>query len=100
MNRRRLTVVLGAVGVLTTAAIALALVFALGGSSTQHVSKLASDPDAAAGKNEVDGPGLGPVSYGAYLSAERTSPANVIPPAVVENAKATSEKIRGRGDDE
>src|SRR3954469_8750147 len=100
MNRRRLTVVLGAVGVLTAAAVALVLVFALGGGSEQPLSKFASDPDAAASGNESDSPGLGPVSYDAYLSAERTYPANVIPPAVVENAKATFEKIRGKGDDE
>src|SRR5213595_3534529 len=82
MNRRRLTVVLGAVGLATAATIALVLVFALGGSAQERFSKFASDPDAAARGNSVDTPDLGPISYDAYLSAERTYPANVIPPAV------------------
>jgi hypothetical protein len=45
-----------------------------------------SDPDAAATRAAAT-PGEGPIDgYEAYLSAQRTYPANVIPPSFVQNA--------------
>src|SRR5207253_10503704 len=44
-------------------------------------------------------PGEGPIGgFDAYLSAERTYPAEEIPPSVVQNARATFEKIAKSGD--
>jgi hypothetical protein len=84
---------------LVAAAAALGLVLVTGGARHDEwsKSKLASDPDAAS--TSADTPGEGPVGgYEAYLSAARTYPANVIPPAVVQNARATFEKIAKQGD--
>jgi hypothetical protein len=63
--------------------------------------KIAGDPDAApiGYRNHRATPGEGPVGgYEAYKSAVRTYPANVIPPAMVENAKDTFKNIAAQGD--
>ena len=100
MPRKRIAWRLGLAGALVAAAAALALVLTAGGA--QHdkwsTSKFAGgDPDAAA--TSADTPGEGPIGgYEAYLSAEKTYPANVIPPAVVKNAENTFNKIAKQGD--
>ena len=99
MPRKRRVWWLGGAGLLVAAAAALGLVLVTGGARHDEwsKSKLASDPDAAS--TSADTPGEGPVGgYEAYLSAARTYPANVIPPAVVQNARATFEKIAKQGD--
>ena len=57
------------------------------------LSKFAGgDPDAA--RSSATTPGEGPAGgYEAYKSAIRTYPADVIPPAVVANARATHQRI-------
>src|SRR6476620_2436270 len=60
--------------------------------------KMAGDPDARP-TNYRTTPGEGPIGgYEAYKSAVRTYPANVIPPAMVQNAKNTFNKIAAQGD--
>ncbi|MGB2874573.1 MAG: hypothetical protein WBB76_03775, partial [Gaiellaceae bacterium] len=93
MIRRHAVVAVGVLGILAAATIALVLALATGGGSSRHeaFSKFASgEADAASSR---DGPGLGPSSFDAYLSAEKTYPANSIPPSVVQNAKATFDRI-------
>jgi hypothetical protein len=100
MPRKRRVWWLGGAGLLVAAAAALALVLVTGGAQQDRwsSSKFAGgDPDAAA--TSTDTPGEGPIGgYEAYLSASKTYPANVIPPAVVQNAKATFDKIAKQGD--
>jgi hypothetical protein len=100
MPRKRIAWRLGLAGALVAAAAALALVLTTGGAQEDKwsTSKFAGgDPDAAA--TSADTPGEGPVGgYEAYLSAAKTYPANVIPPAFVQNAKNTFEKIAKQGD--
>jgi hypothetical protein len=69
---------------------------AAGGSQSRPLGKFAAgDPT----ESRMDTPGEGPVGgYDAYLSAARTYPANEIPPSVVQNARATFEKIAKSGD--
>ena len=66
----------------------------------QHSSKWAAgDPDSAAAKpggadSAATRPGEGPVGgLEAYLAAQRTYPATVIPPAIAATAETTFEKI-------
>src|SRR5262249_51636128 len=74
---------------------ALLLAFA-GGSGGTAAGKAApfakgaggGDPDAATSNS-----GLGPVSFDAYQAAERTYPANVIPPAIAQRAEDTFNAI-------
>src|SRR5262249_3093854 len=74
---------------------ALLLAFA-GGSGGTAAGKAApfakgaggGDPDAATSNS-----GLGPVSFDAYQQAERTYPANVIPPAIAQRAEDTFNAI-------
>ena len=87
-------VVIGAVAIPAALLIALLLAFA-GGSGGTSVGKAAAfakgaggDPDAAATNS-----GLGPVSFDAYQAAERTYPANVIPPAIAQRAEDTFNAI-------
>jgi hypothetical protein len=93
MLRTRYRVVIGAIVIPAALLAALLLAFA-GGANTQNASKgapfskAASDPDSAVGT-----PGLGANNYDAYLSAARTYPANVIPPAIAARAEATFQKI-------
>src|SRR5437867_1175630 len=97
MLSRRKGVLFGAAGILA-ASSALAIVLATGGSQSRQLAKFATgEPYAAA--SPADSPGEGPVGgYEAYLSAARTYPANEIPPSVVQNARATFEKIAKSGD--
>ena len=87
-------VLIGAVAIPAALLIALLLAFA-GGSGGTSVGKAAAfakgaggDPDAAATNS-----GLGPVSFDAYQAAERTYPANVIPPAIAQRAEDTFNAI-------
>jgi len=94
MLRTRYRVIIGAVVI--PAALLAALLLAFSGSTrTDQVGKAApfakagADPDAMANT-----PGEGPLGgYDAYLSAERTYPANVIPPAIAERAANTFDAI-------
>src|SRR5438132_5013758 len=100
MPRKRIAWRLGLAGSLAAAAAALALVLTAGGPRHDEWSKskfAGGDPDAAA--TSADTPGEGPIGgYEAYLSAAKTYPANVIPPAVVKNAENTVNKIADHGD--
>src|SRR5919198_785490 len=97
--RKKNAIRLGVLGCLVAAAIALPLALT-GGAARQDgmsTAKLAADADALS--NGADSPGEGPIGgYEAYLSAEKTYPANVIPPAVVKNAENTFNKIAKQGD--
>jgi hypothetical protein len=96
MRGKRFAVVFGVFGVLIALPILLAMPRA-SGDRTVH-SKLATDPDAARASS-ASTPGEGPIGgYEAYLSAERTYPANVIPTSMVQNAASTFDKIKKGGD--
>jgi hypothetical protein len=93
MLRTRYRVVIGAIAIPAALVIALLLAFSgsAGNTGSQELassSKTAADPDSQANR-----PGLGPNSIEAYLSAQRTYPANVIPPAISANAEKTFAKI-------
>ena len=93
MTRTRFSVV-SATGLLVAAALTLLLVFALGRSAGQAQLKLGAHGDVGlAGKEAEDAPGEGPVSFDAYQAAERTYPANVIPPAIAQRAEETFSAI-------
>src|SRR3954451_16477846 len=97
MLRKRYRLAL--VAVVFSAAVLAALVLAFaGGSGGAQAGKAAplakgegGDPDSAANT-----PGLGPVSFDAYMSAERTYPANVIPPAIAQRAEDTFDAIAAK----
>jgi hypothetical protein len=96
MTRTRFSV-LTAAGLLVAAALTLFLVLAAGKSSGQdQVVKLGAHEDVGpAGKEDAAGEGpLG--GYDAYLSAARTYPANVIPPAIAERAADTFTAIAAK----
>ncbi len=95
MLRTRSRVVIGAVVI--PAALLAALLLAFSGSTrtdqdataAPFAKAAAGDPDAAA-----DSPGEGPIGgWDAYLAAARAYPADAIPPAIAEKAKATFAKI-------
>jgi hypothetical protein len=92
MLRTRYRVVIGAIVI--PAALLAALLLAFSGSATQS-GKAAPFSKAAGGEPDAvaNSPGLGPNSFEAYLSAERTYPANVIPPAIAAKAETTFENI-------
>ena len=93
MTRTRFSVV-SATGLLVAAALTLLLVFALGRSAGQAQLKLGAHGDVGlAGKEAEDAPGEGPVSFDAYQAAQRTYPANVIPPAIAQRAEETFSAI-------
>jgi hypothetical protein len=95
--RRRRALVLGA-GILMV--LALALFAALGQTSgtASGFNKQASDPDAH-GASQVDTPGEGPINQAdAYFSAQRTYPADEIPPTISHTAKLTFDAIAKKGD--
>src|SRR6266699_1517654 len=76
--------------VLLAGALTLSLVLLTrgsAGSGQTFVSKLGQSESAA------ETPGLGPNSYEAYLQAQRTYPANVIPASISARAKATYKRI-------
>ncbi len=90
MRRRQYGVIGGSAVIAAIAAIAL--IVSTGGSMHPIAfnSKLAGgDPDAAQAS-----PGEGPIGgWDAYLAAARAYPADELPPALPEEAKATFEKI-------
>ena len=89
MLRTRYRVFIGAIAI--PAALVTALLLAFSGSSrTDEVGQAAPFSKAGAGDPDslATSPGLGPNSFEAYLSAERTYPANVIPPAIASRAEA------------
>jgi hypothetical protein len=91
--RKRST--LGLVGVLALLLVGLSVFLAQagGGGDREAHSKFATDPDAVRASG-ADSPGESPIGgYEAYLSAERTYPADVIPAAAVQNAADTFDKI-------
>src|SRR3954454_4788812 len=97
MLRKRYRLALVAVVFSAAVLAALLLAFA-GGSGGAQAGKAApfakgegGDPDSAANT-----PGLGPVSFDAYQSAERTYPANVIPPAIAQRAEDTFNAIAAK----
>jgi hypothetical protein len=90
MLRKPHRAAMAAVCILAAVLAALLLAFAGGSGGTQagHAAVLVkgggegSDADSAG-----DTSGLGPVSFDAYQAAERTYPANVIPPAIAQRAE-------------
>jgi hypothetical protein len=87
--------VIGAVAIPAALLIALLLAFA-GGSGGIQAGKAAILAKAGEGgdaDSAGDTPGLGPVSFDAYQAAERTYPANVIPPAITQRAEETFNAI-------
>jgi hypothetical protein len=100
MTRKRWVVGGSAAAMLGTALVVLFMfVFAASGGDRQAHSKFVVDPDAAASSTGADRYAEGPASgYEAYLSAERTYPADVIPTSVAVRARATFEKIAKQGD--
>ena len=95
MRNRRFRLAAGAATLTAAALTAVALVVVLGGSEHERfASKFAGgDPDAHATGGTAT-PGEGPTGgWDAYLAASRTYPANVIPPALVQTADGTFEKI-------
>jgi hypothetical protein len=101
MSARGVRVVL-TVAVLLAAAVAIAAAFGAFSASARHAtaSKFVSSGRYGQGAGQAsDSPGEGPVgTYDAYLSALRTYPANVIPPAVVARGKQTFTKIDQEGE--
>jgi hypothetical protein len=85
-------IVIGAAAFATVAGLAVALGYRSG--HEPFSSKFAGgDPDAARTTSRATTPGEGPIGgWEAYLAAARTYPADVIPPAVVKNARATFER--------
>ena len=92
MRKSTLRIAVGASALLTLVGVAAVVGPSL--LREPFVSKFAGgDPDQA---SSATTPGEGPVGgWAAFLSAMRTYPADVIPPAVVANAKATFERIAG-----
>jgi hypothetical protein len=90
MNRKRTRVLL-----FVLCAGALISIPALaGGSATKPASSSAGTKLASGTAGGFDTAGEGPVdSYEAYLSAQRTYPANVIPPSIVQQSEDTFSKI-------
>jgi len=94
MLRKRYRVAM--VGVVLAAAVLAASLLALaggsGGRQAGHAALLAKtaggDPDSSA-----NSPGLGPVSYDAYMQAARTYPAGSIPASVTAQAEDTFSAI-------
>ena len=80
-----------AVCILAAVLVALLLAFAGGSRGTQagKAAVLAKAGEGGDADSAGDTPGLGPVSFDAYQAAERTYPANVIPPAIAQHAEDT-----------
>jgi len=93
MQKRTLRIAVGATALVTLAGVAAVL--GTWSFREPFVSKFAGgDPDMVQTANSATTPGEGPVGgWEAYVAASRTYPADVIPPAVVADAKAKFEKI-------
>jgi len=89
MRKNKVRILIGAAAFATLGAAAIAAIWL---EPEPFVGKFAGgDPDQM---TSATTPGEGPVGgWEAYLAASRTYPADVIPPAVVANAKATFEQI-------
>jgi len=91
-KRYRIAMVAVVIAAAVLAAVLLAFAGGSGGAQAGSAAVLAKaeggDPDSSG-----DSPGLGPVSFDAYMSAERTYPANVIPPAIAQRAEDTFNAI-------
>ena len=91
-KRYRVAMVAVVIAAAVLAAVLLAFAGGSGGAQAGRAAVLAKaeggDPDSAG-----DSPGLGPVSFDAYQAAERTYPANVIPPAIAQRAEDTFSAI-------
>jgi hypothetical protein len=81
-------------GLLAVAATATVFALVLGGGGSEgFASKFAGgDPDQQ-GASQEQTVGEGPDTFEAWLSAQRTYPANVIPPAVADSAQTAFEDI-------
>jgi hypothetical protein len=74
----------------------LFLAFGQGSGEAEHFAKLGGDPDAA---SQRDTPGESPINAAdAYASAERTYPADEIPPTISKTARLTFDAIAKKGD--
>ena len=100
MLQRRYRVVAAVTGVVVLAVAAFVLsATGLTGSSAASGDKAVAAPKGPDADSAMEKPGVGPNAADAYLQAERTYPANVIPQSVVQNAAATFERIAGQRDD-
>ena len=95
MLRKRYRVAMVAVVIAAAFLAALLLALASGSGSTQagNAAVLAKAGEGGDADSAGDTPGLGPVSFDAYQAAERTYPANVIPPAITQRAEDTFNAI-------
>ena len=95
MLRKRYRVAMVAVVIAAAflAALLLALASGSGGNQAGNAAVLAKAGEGGDADSAGDTPGLGPVSFDAYQAAERTYPANVIPPAITQRAEATFNAI-------
>src|SRR5881396_2304596 len=98
MQRKRYGMFLGAAGVVAAVTMVLVAVLVTGSSEAEHFPKFGSgDPDAQGSERAT--PGEGPIGgYDAFISAQRTYPAEEIPPTLVQKARATFEQIAKNGD--
>jgi hypothetical protein len=95
MLRKRYRVAMVAVVIAAAflAALLLALASGSGGTQAGNAAVLAKAGEGGDADSAGDTPGLGPVSFDAYQAAERTYPANVIPPAITQRAEDTFNAI-------
>src|SRR4051812_36059579 len=93
---RRTIGALAAVGVIAALAVGN-LLASSSGSKLRHVSKFSPTSVAARTGGAADTAGEGPTGgYEAYLAAQRTYPANVIPPQVAQRAEVAFEALAKR----
>ena len=88
MTRSRTSVLSGIFLLACALTLLLVLLTARSSGTGVFTPKSGASEESAAAKA-----GLGPNSFEAYLSAERTYPANVIPPRIAARAKATFNRI-------
>ncbi len=93
----RAVIVLGGVAALSAIATSAITLSTDGAPRPFFVGKLAAggEPDAVSG-NGLTTVSEGPATFEAYLSAQRTYPANVIPPAVAAQAESTFDAIAAK----
>jgi hypothetical protein len=92
-KRYRVAVVAVVIAAAFLAALLLALASGSGGTQAGNAAVLAKAGEGGDADSAGDTPGLGPVSFDAYQAAERTYPANVIPPAITQRAEDTFNAI-------
>jgi hypothetical protein len=97
LKRRRGLLLFGA-GALIVAALALFAALAQSNSQASRFTRLGSDPDMRA-PSALDTVGEGPLDGAeAYFSAQRTYPADQIPPNISHTARLTFNAIARKGD--